>query len=150
MSPRSYLKLLLRNNNPHYYAGHPHSRPASRMYVAYRSRNTKPEVKLRKELSRLGYRYRLNVKGLDGSSDIVLAKYRTCIFVNGCFWHGYKGCPIFVLHKTNVEFRLAKIENNRERDLRDYTFWESRGWRVIVVWECKLAKADFRHTVSEN
>ena len=120
------------------------------MYVAYRSRNTKPEVKLRKELSRLGYRYRLNVKGLDGSSDIVLAKYRTCIFVNECFWHGYKDCPMFVLHKTNVEFWLAKIENNRERDLRDYTFWESRGWRVIVVWECELAKADFRHTVSEN
>jgi len=114
-----------------------------------RSRNTKPEVKLRKELFRLGYRYRLNVKGLDGRPDIVLAKYRTCIFVNGCFWHGHKGCPKFVLPKTNVEFWLAKIENNRERDLRDYTFLESRGWRVIVVWECELAKADFRNTVSE-
>lgn len=114
-----------------------------------RSRNTKPEVKLRKELFRLGYRYRLNVKGLDGSPDIVLAKYRTCIFVNGCFWHGHKGCPKFVLPKTNVEFWQAKIENNRERDLRDYTFLESRGRRVIVVWECELAKADFRHTVSE-
>ena len=114
-----------------------------------RSRNTKPEVKLRKELFRLGYRYRLNVKGLDGRPDIVLAKYRTCIFVNGCFWHGHKGCRKFVLPKTNVEFWLAKIENNRERDLRDYTFLESRGWRVIVVWECDLAKADFRNTVSE-
>ena len=114
-----------------------------------RSRNTKPEVKLRKELFKLGYRYRLNVKGLDGRPDIVLAKYRTCIFVNGCFWHGHKGCPKFVLPKTNVEFWLAKIENNRERDLRDYTFLESRGWRVIVVWECELAKADFRNTVSE-
>lgn len=114
-----------------------------------RSRNTKPEVKLRKELFRLGYRYCLNVKGLDGSPDIVLAKYRTCIFVNGCFWHGHKGCPKFVLPKTNVEFWLAKIENNRERDLRDYAFLESRGWRVIVVWECELAKANFRNTVSE-
>ena len=114
-----------------------------------RSRNTKPEVKLRKELFRLGYRYRLNVKGLEGKPDIVLAKYRTCIFVNGCFWHGHKGCPKFVLPKTNVEFWLAKIENNRERDLRDYAFLESRGWRVIVVWECELAKADFRNTVSE-
>lgn len=114
-----------------------------------RSRNTKPEVKLRKELFRLGYRYHLNVKGLDGSPDIVLAKYRTCIFVNGCFWHGHKGCPKFVLPKTNVEFWLAKIKNNRERDLRNYTFLESRGWRVIVVWECELAKVDFRHTVSE-
>ena len=114
-----------------------------------RSRNTKPEVKLRKELFRLGYRYRLNVKGLDGRPDIVLAKYRTCIFVNGCFWHGHKGCPKFVLPKTNVEFWLAKIGNNRERDLRDYAFLESRGWRVIVVWECELAKADFQNTVSE-
>ena len=114
-----------------------------------RSRNTKPEVKLRKELFRLGYRYRLNVKGLDGRPDIVLAKYRTCIFVNGCFWHGHKGCRKFVLPKTNVEFWLAKIENNRERDLREYTFLEGRGWRVIVVWECELAKDDFRNTVSE-
>ena len=114
-----------------------------------RSRNTKPEVKLRKELFRLGYRYRLNVKELDGKPDIVLAKYRTCIFVNGCFWHGHKGCPKFVLPKTNVEFWLAKIGNNRERDLRDYAFLESRGWRVIVVWECELAKADFQNTVSE-
>ncbi|MCQ2150251.1 MAG: very short patch repair endonuclease [Bacteroidales bacterium] len=113
------------------------------------SRNTKPEVKLRKELFRLGYRYRVNVKGLDGKPDIVLAKYRTCIFVNGCFWHGHKGCPRFVMPKTNVEFWLAKIENNRERDLKDYTFLESRGWRVIVAWECELAKADFRNTVSE-
>lgn len=113
------------------------------------SRNTKPEVKLRKELFRLGYRYRINVKGLDGKPDIVLAKYRTCIFVNGCFWHGHKGCPKFVLPKTNVEFWLAKIGNNRERDLKDYAFLESRGWRVIVVWECELAKADFQNTVSE-
>ena len=69
--------------------------------------------------------------------------------MNGCFWHGHKGCRKFVLPKTNVEFWLAKIENNRERDLRDYTFLESRGWRVIVVWECELAKANLRHTVSE-
>ena len=112
-----------------------------------RSRNTKPEVKLRKELFRLGYRYRLNVKGLDGRPDIVLAKYRTCIFVNGCFWHGHKGCPKFVLPKTNEEFWLAKIETNRERDLRDYAFLESKGWRVIVVWECELTKANLVNTV---
>jgi len=105
-----------------------------------RSKNTKPEIRLRKELFRLGYRYRLNVKTLPGKPDIVLAKYRTCIFVNGCFWHGHKGCPKFVLPKTNEEFWLAKIENNRERDLKDYTFLESLGWRVVVMWECELAK----------
>lgn len=113
-----------------------------------RSKNTKPEVRLRKELFRLGYRYRLNVKRLPGSPDIVLAKYRTCIFVNGCFWHGHKDCPKFVLPKTNAEFWLAKIENNRERDLRDYTFLESLGWRVIVVWECELIAAKLGDTLS--
>lgn len=105
-----------------------------------RSHNTKPEVKLRKELFRLGYRYRINKKGLPGSPDIVLAKYRTCIFVNGCFWHGHKDCRYATRPKTNAEFWRTKIENNRERDLRDYTFLESFGWRVIVVWECELKK----------
>lgn len=114
-----------------------------------RSKNTKPEVRLRKELFRLGYRYRLNVGSLPGKPDIVLAKYRTCIFVNGCFWHGHKDCPKFVLPKTNAEFWLTKIENNRERDLREYTFLESKGWRVIVVWECELKKDNFRDIVSE-
>lgn len=114
-----------------------------------RSSNTKPEVRLRKELFRLGYRYRINVKSLLGKPDIVLAKYRTCIFVNGCFWHGHKGCPKFVLPKTNEEFWMTKIENNRERDLRDYTFLESMGWRVIVVWEYELAKAKIGITAAQ-
>lgn len=112
-----------------------------------RSKNTKPEVRLRKELFRLGYRYRLNVRSLPGKPDIVLAKYRTCIFVNGCFWHGHKDCPKFVLPKTNAEFWLTKIENNRERDLREYTFLESKGWRVIVVWECELKRDNLVNTV---
>ena len=113
-----------------------------------RSHDTKPEVKLRKELHRLGYRYRINKKGLPGSPDIVLAKYRTCIFVNGCFWHGHKGCPKFVLPKSNVEFWQSKIERNRERDLRDYAYLESKGWRVIVVWECELAKDRIDSTIA--
>ncbi len=111
------------------------------------SRNTKPEVKLRKELFRLGYRYRHNVKSLPGKPDIVLAKYRTCIFVNGCFWHGHKGCPKFTKPKTNAEFWQLKVENNRERDLKDYTFLESLGWRIIVVWECELKKDNLVNTV---
>lgn len=112
-----------------------------------RSKNTKPEVRLRKELFSHGYRYRLNVKKLPGTPDMVLAKYRTCIFVNGCFWHGHKGCQKFVMPKTNVEFWQSKIENNRERDLRDYTFLESLGWKVIVVWECELNKSNINATV---
>ena len=113
-----------------------------------RSSNTKPEVKLRKELFGLGYRYRINRKGLPGSPDIVLAKYRTCIFVNGCFWHGHKGCRFATRPKTNAEFWRTKIENNRERDLRDYTFLESLGWRVIVVWECELKKDRIDNTIA--
>ena len=69
--------------------------------------------------------------------------------MNGCFWHGHKDCRYATRPKTNAEFWMAKIENNRERDLRDYAFLESKGWRVIVVWECELTKANFQHTVSE-
>ena len=113
-----------------------------------RSANTKPEVKLRKELFRLGYRYRMNKKGLPGSPDVVLAKYRTCIFVNGCFWHGHKGCRYATRPKTNEEFWRTKIENNRERDLKDYLFLEAHGWRVIVVWECELKKDKIDDTIA--
>ena len=112
-----------------------------------RSKNTKPEIRLRRELFKFGYRYRINVKKLPGTPDIVLTRYRTCIFVNGCFWHGHKGCPKFVLPTTNAEFWSSKIANNRERDLRDYAFLESFGWRVIVVWECELTAANTANTV---
>lgn len=113
-----------------------------------RSINTKPEIMLRKELFRLGYRYRINKKGLPGSPDIVLAKYRTCIFVNGCFWHGHKDCRYATRPKTNAEFWRTKIENNRERDLKDYTFLESQGWKVVVVWECELKNDNLESTIS--
>lgn len=112
-----------------------------------RSRNTKPEVKLRKELFSLGYRYRVNVKRLAGTPDLVLAKYRSCIFVNGCFWHGHKGCGKFVRPKSNAEFWRNKVDNNRERDLRNYRDLEAMGWRVIVVWECELSKSAFPQTL---
>ena len=113
-----------------------------------RGKNTTPELKLRKTLHKLGYRYRINVRKLSGSPDIVLAKYRTCIFVNGCFWHGHKDCRYATRPKTNAEFWRTKIENNRERDLRDYTFLESLGWRVIVVWECELKKDRIDGTIA--
>lgn len=115
--------------------------------ASIRSKNTKPEVKLRKELFRLGYRYRINAKGLPGKPDIVLSKYHTCIFVNGCFWHGHKGCSKYVEPKTNVEFWRAKVAMNRERDLCNYRDLEAKGWRVIVVWECELSKKDWVNTV---
>ena len=113
-----------------------------------RGKNTTPELKLRKTLHKLGYRYRVNVRKLPGSPDIVLTKYRTCIFVNGCFWHGHKDCRYATRPKTNAEFWRTKIENNCERDLRDYTFLESLGWRVIVVWECELKKDRINDTIA--
>lgn len=116
--------------------------------ASIRSKNTKPEVKLRKELFRLGYRYRINVKAFPGKPDIVLAKYHTCIFVNGCFWHGHKGCSKYVEPKTNVEFWRVKVATNRERDLCNYRDLEANGWRVIVVWECELGKKDLGNTVA--
>ena len=85
--------------------------------ASIRSKNTKPEIIVRKFLFAHGFRFRINVKRLPGTPDIVLKKYRTCIFVNGCFWHGHEGCRYYVMPKTNVEFWKAKIGRNRERDL---------------------------------
>jgi len=114
-----------------------------------RSKNTKPEIRLRRELFGLGYRYRINVRKLPGTPDIVLAKYRTCIFVNGCFWHGHQNCRKFVLPKANAEFWKNKIGRNRERDLADHAYLESLGWRVIVVWECEIGKAVLPETMEK-
>ena len=112
------------------------------------SKDTRPEQVVRRELWHRGYRFRKCVRTLPGTPDIVLAKYRTCIFVNGCFWHGHKDCQYATRPKTNQEFWRTKIENNRERDLRDYTFLESLGWRVIVVWECELKKDRIDDTIA--
>lgn len=112
-----------------------------------RSKSTKPEVKVRRELFSRGFRFRLNVKSLPGSPDIVLPKYRTAIFINGCFWHGHKGCKYYVLPKTNVEFWENKIIRNRERDTVDYARLEALQWNVIVVWECELKPANFESKI---
>ena len=103
-----------------------------------RSRNTKLEVLVRKYLFAQGFRFRINVRRLPGTPDIVLRKYRTVIFVNGCFWHGHEGCRYFVLPKTRTDFWQAKIERNRERDLAERLQLRRMGWHVIQVWECQL------------
>ena len=114
-----------------------------------RSKNTKPELKVRRWLWEHGYRYRLNVKDIPGRPDIVLRKYRTVIFVNGCFWHGHVGCDKFVMPKSNVEFWQSKISRNRERDLKNYKILEDCGWNVIVIWECRLKAALIEETMAE-
>lgn len=103
-----------------------------------RSSNTKPEMLVRKYLWRHGFRYRLNNPRLPGHPDIVLRKYRTCVFVNGCFWHGHKNCKYFRMPKSNVKFWEKKIHRNRERDKEEQKKLAEMGWHVIVVWECEL------------
>lgn len=108
---------------------------------AIRSKDTKPEILVRKYLWRRGFRYRLNNPRLPGHPDIVLRKYRTCIFVNGCFWHGHEGCKYFVMPKTNTEFWEKKISRNKERDREEQQQLAKMGWHCITVWECELKPA---------
>lgn len=103
-----------------------------------KGKNTKPEELVRKYLFSQGFRYRKNDKRLPGSPDIVLPKYKTVIFVNGCFWHGHEGCKYFVWPKSNEEFWKNKIEANIARDKIKTKALEELGWKVVVVWECEL------------
>lgn len=113
-----------------------------------RSDSTKPEMKLRHALWRLGFRYRTNDKKLPGKPDIVLSKYRSIVFVHGCFWHGHNGCPTSHIPDTNTEFWAAKIIRNQERDQEVWRKLEAKGWSVIIVWECQLKKANLEETVA--
>ena len=106
-----------------------------------KGKGTKPEELVRKYLFSRGFRYRKNDKRLPGSPDIVLPKYRTVIFVNGCFWHKHEGCKYFVWPRDNEEFWKEKIQANVMRDERKQTELTAQGWNVIIVWECELKKA---------
>lgn len=123
--------------------------PEQRHHVmaAIHSASTEPELKLRRSLWCLGYRYRVNDRRLSGTPDIVLPKYRTAIFVHGCFWHGHKGCKFYTVPKTNTVFWAAKIARNQERDQEVWRQLEAKGWSVIIVWECQLKKAVLEETI---
>jgi len=125
--------------------------PKQRSYNMSRihGKDTRPEEMVRKYLFSQGFRYRKNDARLPGKPDIVLPKYKTVIFVNGCFWHKHEGCKYFVWPKSNAEFWKDKIEKNCERDIRDYSLLQQAGWRVIVIWECEL-KAAGRETTLDN
>ncbi len=105
---------------------------------AIHSKNTKPEMIVRKYLFSNGFRYRLNHPGLPGHPDLVLKKYRTVIFINGCFWHGHQDCKYFRLPKTNTDFWEAKILRNRSRDESEQRALSAMGWHCITIWECSL------------
>lgn len=103
-----------------------------------RGKNTKPEILVRKELHARGFRFRLHNKKLPGSPDVVLPKYGVAIMVNGCFWHGHRGCRYATKPKSNVEFWEAKIARNRHRDEVTEAHLHALGWHVITIWECEL------------
>ena len=115
-----------------------------------RSKATKPEMAVRRWLWAHGYRYRLNVKSVPGKPDIVMRRYRTAIFVNGCFWHGHEGCSKFVMPKSNTAFWQTKIARNRERDRQNYEVLLQNGWQVIVLWECQLQPKQLEHTMQQT
>lgn len=101
-------------------------------------KDTKPEILVRKWLHAAGYRFRLHVKDLPGKPDIVLPKYRTVIFVNGCFWHQHQGCPHAKMPTTNVQFWKEKLGKNIERDEMQYLELKALGWNVQVIWGCEV------------
>lgn len=118
----------------------------SRIMAAIHSRDTKPELLVRRYLFACGFRYRLNSPRLPGHPDMVLRKYRTCIFVNGCFWHGHD-CGAFRLPKTNSDFWQKKITRNRQRDVEVQQRLAAMGWHSITVWGCELTKKRCEQTL---
>jgi len=114
------------------------SEKRSRNMSAIRSKNTKPEIAVRKLLHSLGYRFRLHKKNLPGSPDIVLPKYKTVIFVHGCFWHRHKNCKYASTPKTRKEFWEKKFRENINRDNLNQANLSLKGWKIIIIWECQL------------
>jgi DNA mismatch endonuclease (patch repair protein) len=112
-----------------------------------KSKNTKPELVVRKMLHATGFRFRLHVKDLPGKPDIVLRKYETVVFVHGCFWHGHKGCKYFVVPGTRTDWWLQKINRNKELDGINAKKLNDLGWRVINIYECQLKKEKIEKTL---
>lgn len=105
-----------------------------------KSKNTKPELQVRSWLHKRGFRFRLHRKDLPGVPDIILPKYKTAIFVHGCFWHQHSGCKKATIPKTNHEFWKQKLERNVERDNEHVNQLKQQGWKVFIVWECAVKK----------
>ena len=112
-----------------------------------KGKDTKPEMLVRKFLHANGYRYKLHDKTLPGKPDIVLPKYKTIIFVHGCFWHGHANCKYFVVPKTRTKWWTDKINRNKANDEKAVKVLRKDGWKVIVVWECNLKSAKVENTL---
>ena len=124
---------------------------ATRSYNMSRIRNkdTKPEILVRTFLFANGFRYRLNEKKLPGKPDIVLPKYKTVIFVNGCFWHGHENCKYFKLPATRTEWWKEKIEGNIKNDITKHALLREAGYKVMVIWECEVKNKSFEKSAIE-
>lgn len=114
----------------------------SRMMSGIKSKNTKPEIILRKQLHGMGFRYRLHDRRLPGTPDMVFPKYHAVIFIHGCFWHGHE-CHIFKWPSSNTEFWKNKINTNKERDNGNKQKLLDTGWRIAIVWECAVRKSGY-------
>lgn len=112
------------------------------------SKNTKPEITVRKFLFSEGFRFRIHDKKLPGKPDIVLPKYKTVIFVNGCFWHGHKNCKYATIPKTRTEWWLKKINGNISNDKKKNSNLKKEGWKVINIWTCQLKPLKVEKTLS--
>lgn len=122
----------------------------SRNMALIRAKDTKPEMKVRSFLHRNGFRYSLHRKDLPGKPDIVLRKWKTVIFVNGCYWHRHQGCKLTTIPKTNTQFWMEKFKSNVERDKSNYQALIKNGWNVIIVWECEIKNGLFKKKLVNN
>lgn len=122
----------------------------SRTMRAVRSRDTKPELTVRRFLHTAGLRYILHDRRLPGSPDLVFPKYRTVVFVHGCFWHQHANCPAASRPRSNTEYWSRKLTGNVERDARNRNSLEASGWRVLVIWECEIRERDALDRLAET
>ena len=120
----------------------------SKNMAAIKGKNTKPEILVRKFLHAQGFRFRLHDKKLPGKPDIVLPKYKTVIFIHGCFWHGHKNCKYFVVPKTRTEWWLNKINSNIANDTKAVRALKKESWKIIHLWECDLKPANAEKRLS--
>ena len=114
-----------------------------------KSRDTRPEMLVRKFLHSSGLRYKLHDKTLPGKPDLVLPKWKTVIFIHGCFWHGHDNCKYFVIPKTRTEWWLKKIIGNKERDKRVKNKLQNAGWKVVEIWECKVVNGNLNNLLQK-
>jgi len=113
-----------------------------------RSAHTQPEIVVRKFLHAQGFRYTLHNKKLPGRPDIVLPKYKTIVFIHGCFWHGHANCKYYVVPKTRTEWWLNKINTNKANDDKAIKALKKEGWKIIIIWECNLKPAKIEKTLA--